>query len=123
MRRATTSTCAISADNLGVLAELACAMYGRPIRVDGRERWQRDPRLGADRAAAVPARPEAARPPRGGAASGDTRPAVRRNQARQALYADPLVRRIFDELGARLVEVRDTPTAVALRAVSEPKKS
>jgi hypothetical protein len=30
---------------------------------------------------------------------------------RQALYADPVVRRIFEELQGRLVEVRERPTA------------
>jgi hypothetical protein len=35
---------------------------------------------------------------------------------RQALYADPVVRRIFEELQGRLVEVRERPAAPALPA-------
>jgi hypothetical protein len=44
---------------------------------------------------------------------------------KQALYTDPVARRIFSEFEARLVEIRTTPPAEANReegASSEPKK-
>ncbi len=109
-------------DNLGVLAELASAMYGRPIRAELATNGG-----GATRASARTApppmfpSPEAAPPAAGGAASAAT-PASR-NEARQALYADPLVRQIFDELGARLVEVRENQPATTHGAPGEPKRS
>ncbi len=114
-------------DNLGVLAELASAMYGRPIQASmgANGGGAAAPTAAAIAAPPAPARAEASVPSsREAAPAGATRPdSAARNEARQALYADPLVRRIFDELGARLVEVRDTPSAVAPRAASDPKKS
>ncbi|MFI5353162.1 MAG: DNA polymerase III subunit gamma/tau [Candidatus Binatales bacterium] len=114
-------------DNLGVLAELASAMYGRPIQAS---MGANGGGVSAPAAAGLanppaPAGPETAAPPsREAAPAGASRPdAVARSEARQALYADPLVRRIFDELGARLVEVRDTPNAGAARAAPDPKKN
>jgi hypothetical protein len=44
-------------------------------------------------------------------------------EARQALYADPVVRRIFNEFEARLVEVRAAPcTRAAVEELPAPKK-
>ena len=114
-------------DNLGVLAELASAMYGRPIQAS---MTANGGGVSAPAAAGLanppaPAGPETAAPSsREGTPAGASRPdAAARSEARQALYADPLVRRIFDELGARLVEVRDTPNAGAPRAAPDPKKN
>jgi hypothetical protein len=39
---------------------------------------------------------------------------------RQALYADPVVRRIFEELQGRLVEVRERPTAASAAPAEAP---
>ena len=114
-------------DNLGVLAELASAMYGRPIQAsmsaNGGEVFA--PAAAGLATPPAPAGPETAAPPaREAAPAGVSRPdGAARIEARQALYDDPLVRRIFDELGARLVEVRDTPNAAAARTASDPKKS
>jgi len=114
-------------DNLGVLAELASAMYGRPIQASMSANGGG---VSAPAAAGLanppaPAGPETAAPSsRESAPANASRPdAAARIEARQALYADPLVRRIFDELGARLVEVRDTPNAGAARAAPDPKKN
>jgi hypothetical protein len=40
-------------------------------------------------------------------------PAMTQADLRQAVYGDPVVRRIFDEFEARLVEVRAQPVAPA----------
>ncbi|HXZ88794.1 MAG TPA: hypothetical protein VEF07_09495, partial [Candidatus Binataceae bacterium] len=58
----------------------------------------------------------------GAAASADNPPAVApqtQAEARQALYADPLARRIFDEFEARLVEVRLQPAPVTRTPTEE----
>ena len=114
-------------DNLGVLAELASAMYGRPIQASMSANGGGVSAPAAAGLASAPASagPETAAPPsREATPAGASRPdGAARNEARQALYADPLVRRIFDELGARLVEVRDTPNAVAARTAPDPKKN
>ena len=114
-------------DNLGVLAELASAMYGRPIQASMSANGGG---VSAPAAAGLanppaPVGPETAAPSsRESTPAGASRPdAAARIEARQALYADPLVRRIFDELGARLVEVRDTPNAVATRTAPDAKKN
>jgi len=114
-------------DGLGVLAELASAMYGRPIQASMSANGGAVSAPAAARLATppAPAGPETAAPPaREAGPAGVSRPdGAARIEARQALYADPLVRRIFDELGARLVEVRDTPNAGAARAAPDPKKN
>jgi DNA polymerase-3 subunit gamma/tau len=115
-------------DNLGVLAELASAMYGRPIQAS---MTANGGGVSAPAAAGLANSPASAGPETAAPSSRESTPAgasrpdgAARSEARQALYADPLVRRIFDELGARLVEVRDTPNAGAARtAASDPKKS
>ncbi len=105
-------------DNRNAIAELATELYGRKIKVEmGAE-------AGAAGAAPTPApistvvpTPDAdsPAPPASGApepepvapaTAGTSRSSA---EARQALYADPVVRRIFNEFEARLVEVRATP--------------
>jgi hypothetical protein len=46
------------------------------------------------------------------ATNGDA-PVMSQADLRQTVYADPVVRRIFDEFEARLVEVRTQPSAPA----------
>jgi hypothetical protein len=126
-------------DNLAVLGELASAMYGRPIRAELITNGAAPVRASARIAAAPPVggRPDTA--PSSGAtapatgageppglkaaASSPDSPAQARSEARQAVYADPLVRRIFDELQARLVEVRENPEGTRPRADGDPKKT
>jgi DNA polymerase-3 subunit gamma/tau len=110
-------------DNLGVLAELASAMYGRTIRATLGANGSGAMTVGAPMATVAPGRtPESIAQPVAAESGVATEPgAADRNDARQALRADPLVRRIFDELGARLVEVRPNPAAP--RAAGDPKKS
>jgi DNA polymerase III subunit gamma/tau len=110
-------------DNLGVLAELASAMYGRTIRATLGANGSGAMTVGAPTATVAPGRtPESVAQPVAADSGVATEPvAADRNDARQALRADPLVRRIFDELGARLVEVRPNPAAP--RAAGDPKKS
>lgn len=50
---------------------------------------------------------------RGAAAANGASPAMTQADLRQAVYGDPVVRRIFDEFEARLVEVRAQPVAPA----------
>jgi hypothetical protein len=104
-------------DNRSAIAELASELYGRKIKVE----------MGKAGAAA-PALPISSEPPGSTASAGSsitstppgengTDPSVSARtepggpsrssaEARQALYADPVVRRIFNEFEARLVEVR-----------------
>jgi hypothetical protein len=114
-------------DNRNVIAELASELYGRRIRaevapLDGSA-------IGAGVAEAAPA-PMLAAPaptsdpgPNGGltapAAGSSGGPPQTQAEARQALYADPVARRIFDEFEARLVEVRLQP-APARGSSGEP---
>jgi len=62
----------------------------------------------------IPAFSQDAQPANGDApvTNGDT-PAMSQADLRQTVYADPVVRRIFDEFEARLVEVRTQPAAPA----------
>ncbi len=126
-------------DNRNVVADLASELYGRKIRAE----------VGA--AGAVPPPPAAAQPASPAAApnpAADSALAGRANSAaalaapdpgmadvapalaqsaptsaelRQSVHADPVVRRIFDEFQARLVEVRANGTAAA-PAESAPRK-
>ena len=114
-------------DNRAVLAELASELYGRRIRAevapfDGSG-------IGGE-AAASPPSPVAARAASeavtavaiGEAATAEGASAVApqtQAEARQALYADPLARRIFDEFEARLVEVRLQPPSVTRTPIEE----
>jgi DNA polymerase-3 subunit gamma/tau len=105
------------ADNRPIIAELAAQLYGRRIRVE----------IAAPGAAAAIARgaseeaapqeretaPRVDTPPR----NGDKRPvagaSLPAGSDREQLYADPIVRGIFETLEARLVEVRETSPPVA----------
>ena len=83
-------------DNRNVVAELASELYGRRIKVD----------IGAPDAKAAAAAP----PDETIAGAQNLGPSTTRNGSSgdNKVYADPLVRRIFDTLEARLVEVRET---------------
>jgi DNA polymerase-3 subunit gamma/tau len=121
-------------DNRNVIAELASELHGRRIRAEVTALAGGDiAGTGADAAAAAPAPVPAspAQPPASATAASGARAALSaadppepsgaaavataaasdasqptQAEARQALYADPVVRRIFDEFEARLVEVR-----------------
>ncbi len=109
-------------DNRNVIAELASELYGRKIRAE----------VAAPGAAPAPAAaatappsatvsagaggensaPAAIAPARDSAVSDADAPAAPTSaELRQSVYADPVVRRIFDEFQARLVEVRANGTA------------
>ncbi|HZO82244.1 MAG TPA: DNA polymerase III subunit gamma/tau [Candidatus Binataceae bacterium] len=126
-------------DNRGAIAELASELYGRKLRVE----VSLDGEAGAAAAAAATApvaevaagrasagaatavAADADGPPEiGGRARGEEAlPSSAKVEAeaqprpapidRQALYADPVVRRIFDEFHARLVDIRERPAAAA----------
>ena len=95
-------------DNRGTIAELASELYGRRIKVE----------MGASEVNAPAAEPLATTPSAAAANgsgeadgnNGAPEAPITRNSAdaRQALYSDPVVRRIFNEFEARLVEVRAT---------------
>jgi hypothetical protein len=119
-------------DNRTAIAELATELYGRKIKVE----------LGGLAASAEPLTapispvttgspvmtnsPVANGPEGSSSAAGPTAESPRSNaDIKQALYSDPVARRIFNEFEARLVEVRPAPTAEANReegASSESKK-
>ena len=117
------------ADNRGVIAEIASDFFGRPIRAEisaGKATPSAPPAqnniaLSADlsRAETDDGNPRAAAPARRAAstASVNEAAAVTRRvstspEERAALYADPVVERIFETFEARLVEVR-APLAAA----------
>ncbi|HXD90682.1 MAG TPA: DNA polymerase III subunit gamma/tau, partial [Candidatus Binataceae bacterium] len=114
-------------DNRGTIAELASELYGRRIKVE-----MGDADSNARAASESPDAPVAAAPsiaPEQGIGNGSAAavgaPIVRNSaEARQALYSDPVVRRIFNEFEARLVEVRADPQAPSKSAgdSAEPKK-
>jgi DNA polymerase-3 subunit gamma/tau len=119
-------------DNRTAIAELATELYGRKIKVE----------LGGLAASADPLTvpispvttsspvmtnsPVANGPEGSSSAVGPMAESPRSNaDVKQALYADPVARRIFSEFEARLVEVRAAPPADANREEgpsSEPKK-
>jgi hypothetical protein len=118
-------------DNRNVIAELASELYGRRIRVEMAANGAiatASPGLSESRGAAgstsgnsesrsAPQAPSVEPPTNGSssapASSGSPVRAVQPD-ARQRLYADPLVQRIFEEFDARLVEIKTTsvPTDV-----------
>ncbi|SRR5579875_1333494 len=105
------------ADNRNVVAELASEFYGRRIKVEvsapdpnaSPENNEPGAEGGAPNGAGVPS--AGASPPR----NGDSK-----------VYSDPLVRRIFDTLEARLVEVREleppTPASPAEEGGENPNE-
>jgi len=126
-------------DNRGSIGELASELYGRKLRVEVSLNGAADAATGGADAPSVappaaassaagdeegatlrvapsssPAQPFAAALAPGLAAGKNPPPPIpARSLAtdRQVLYADPVVRRIFEELQGRLVDVRERPAA------------
>jgi DNA polymerase III subunit gamma/tau len=111
-------------DNRTAIAELATELYGRRIRVEmgvaqGAAESASQGTAGAAAPvapSATPIQPESTTPPddaKNDSASasidGDAPPTAA--EARQALYTDPVVQRIFSEFEARFVEIRPEPSA------------
>jgi hypothetical protein len=104
-------------DNRNVIGELASELYGRRIKVE----------MGSVSGAA----PSRSDQPGGLSIAQDLRPSplapassTDQVQAdpRQQLYADPVVRRIFEEFDARLVELKSSSTRTDTSAPSVDKK-
>jgi DNA polymerase-3 subunit gamma/tau len=105
-------------DNRTAIAELATELYGRRIRV---EMGVAEGATGAAAPAApsatpTPIQPESTPPPDdathdSASASIDGDAPRTAADARQALYADPVVQRIFSEFEARFVEIRPEPSS------------
>jgi DNA polymerase III subunit gamma/tau len=89
-------------DNRGAIAALASEFYGRPIRVEAGGEHAGGAAAGA-RASNGAGAPDA---PRIDAAAAQRASAA---DEREALYSDPAVRRVFDVLEARLVEIKPAP--------------
>ncbi|MGC1678814.1 MAG: DNA polymerase III subunit gamma/tau [Candidatus Binataceae bacterium] len=124
------------ADNRAVIAEIASDFFGRAIRAEIGAATvapaapssaapaspipaaTRNHNGNADTRAADTAAREDARPAANGAAAAATRRVTTSPEERAALFADPVVERIFDTLEARLVEVR-APVAPAPIAAAE----
>ncbi len=126
------------ADNRNVISDLASELYGRRIRIEMAANGAsatpvsetQDSGASAAEGAVQPA-PLAApevKPPLERAAKGDAfaPPAAAvvqpQSDPRQKLYADPVVRRLFDEFDARLVELKTSAMQRDSRAVSGGKK-
>lgn len=118
-------------DNRNVVADLASELYGRKIRAEVAAAGA-IPSLSATAQSANPAAAPTGRAdpaaapaaPDPGVAEAVAAPAPAAPTAaelRQSVHADPVVRRIFDEFQARLVEVRANGTAAA-PAESAPRK-
>ncbi len=120
-------------DKRNEIAELATELYGRKIRAEVGAPGAQSPPSGNSALAIVA---EAAAPlggpdesssatPNGEsadvAAASVTSSAPTAAELRQSVYADPVVRRIFDEFQARLVEVRATGSAAAPSAAASRK--
>jgi DNA polymerase-3 subunit gamma/tau len=97
-------------DNRNVIAELATELYGRKLKAEVRAAGT----AVADNSSPAGGESDDAPAPPASSATTNTATPPNNPDARQALYADPVVRRIFDEFEARLVEVRAaTPPASA----------
>jgi DNA polymerase III subunit gamma/tau len=128
------------ADNRNVIAELASELYGRRIKVEmaggaaaraaisGR---LESPGSAANSSSVTPAQLNVAEVKTfakeagaGGGPSSSASAAASQTQAeaRQKLYADPLVQRIFEEFNARLVEIKSTSMRPEASASSISKK-
>jgi len=113
-------------DNKSTISMLAAEHYGRPLKVElaqpapeGSPAQPAAPDAPSKPVSAAPAQPAPARPidrqdareasaaPAQAAASNGE--AIDREEARKELYADPIVRKILDELEGRLVDVRRPP--------------
>jgi DNA polymerase III subunit gamma/tau len=115
-------------DNRSVIAELASELYGKPIRAEVAP-LSSGTRTVPDESAAAPISALPTPPDtQANSQSGPTIAAVgsandppqTQAEARKALFADPIARRIFDEFEARLVEVRLKP-ALERSHVEEPE--
>ena len=107
-------------DNRATIADLASELYGRRIKV---EMGTADANAPADEPPPAAGPSDATTDPTNG--GGAEAPVVRNTaEAKQALYSDPVVRRIFNEFEARLVEVRANPEGAAQAGVerAEAKK-
>ena len=112
-------------DNRASIGELASELYGRKLRVEVSLNGGAAVATGSAGSAAhghscasrPPRRPASQRRPCRFPRSRRRRRMLRRRTARsiatdrQALYADPVVRRIFEEFQGRLVDVRERPAA------------
>ena len=126
-------------DNRNVIGDLASELYGRRVKVEMATAAASDPPrperpesfVGAA-AELAPAKPSMVGAPETGEEQGNgagVAPAsdeslARRTQpdARQQLYADPLVQRIFEEFDARLVELKTASVRPDSSAASDTKK-
>jgi len=123
-------------DNRSVIGELASELYGRRIKVEMAGTHASGSAL-SDRLESpdgTAAYPSAAQPTPGSAPTAAGRgapvtlassvPPAGQSQpdARQKLYADPLVQRIFEEFDARLVEVKTTSIRPDASVSSDRKK-
>jgi len=132
-------------DNRASICELASELYGRKLRVEvslnsaaGAATGGTEPSPVAapasgpssasageraiQSAAPSPALAQLCSPAPVPEAAADSPPLPARSITtdRQALYADPVVRRIFDELQGRLVEVRDRPAVPSAPPAAAP---
>jgi hypothetical protein len=130
-------------DNRASIGELASELYGRKLRIEvsvpGAAATIASSAEAADAAAPTAApitanggegatRSVAPSPPlaqpvspaSAAAATADSPPPLSIASDRQALYADPVVRRIFEELQGRLVEVRERPPAPSAPPAEAP---
>ncbi|HKV55122.1 MAG TPA: DNA polymerase III subunit gamma/tau [Candidatus Binataceae bacterium] len=111
-------------DNRNVIADLATELYGRRIKVviGSMGESPASPPATASPVTVSPAAQASVTTPAAGEANGVEVPpapvpspaaAQTPAEARQTLYADPVVRRIFEEFEARLVEIKTTPSTAA----------
>jgi len=115
-------------DNRSVIAELASELYGKPIRAEVAPLSSGTRTVPQESAAApisaLPTPPDIQANSQSGptvaAVGSASGPPQTQAEARKALYADPIARRIFDEFEARLVEVRLKP-ALERSHVEEPE--
>ena len=128
-------------DNRASIGELASELYGRKLRIEvsvparrRRPRASAEAAGGARRGAhtatggegatrSVAPSPPVAQPLNPLSrlrATADSPPPLSIATDRQALYADPVVRRIFEELQGRLVEVRERPPAPSAPPAEAP---
>ncbi|HVB82991.1 MAG TPA: hypothetical protein VNE82_23950, partial [Candidatus Binataceae bacterium] len=109
-------------DNRASIGELASELYGRKLRVEVSLNGAAGAAVGGEDGApqSVAPSPPPNQPPSPADAAAPPPPAAGTLATdRQALYADPVVRRIFEELQGRLVEVRERPAALSA-AAAEP---
>jgi len=127
-------------DNRNVIADLASELYGRRFKVEigstdasasaVSETHQRSELEMESSPGLVPLRSSGAGQPQGAANEGASVPPVSiapvsgepQSDARQKLYADPVVRRIFEEFDARLVDLKTASIRPGFPTPSAGKK-